>query len=90
MPGTAHHGARRSKVHQEKLAESYRYTTQFLCPSGVKRCAEDTDDTLLVVSLEVGKCTVKQMLVDAANILFRDMAVRWGSQKPKFDPTFYI
>lgn len=32
--------------------------------AGMKRCIEDTDDALLVVSLEIGKCAMKRMLVD--------------------------
>lgn len=46
-----------------------------------KRCAEDTDDPLLVVSLEVGKCTFQRMLVDmhrAVNILFHDVVAQMG------------
>lgn len=42
---------------------------------GMKQSYETTDDAPLVVSQEIGKCTIRQMLVDtgsAMNVLFRN------------------
>lgn len=49
--------------------------------TGTKQGYETTDDAPLIVSLDIGKCTVRQMLIDtesAANVLFRDAIPQIG------------
>lgn len=50
-------------------------------PAGMKRRTADIDNIVLVVSLEIGKCIVKQMLVDTsstANALVQDAIAQIG------------
>lgn len=83
--GSSHHRSGGNQGRQDSIAESNKYTARV----GTKRYVEDTDDAPIVVTLEVGKCTVKQTLVNTGsvvNILFHDAVAQMGVPNSEIRP----
>lgn len=70
------------------MVKVIRMLHSHLALASTKLCTKDTDDTPLVVFLEIGKYTVKQMLINTgtSNVLFCDAIAQIGIPDSEIRP----
>lgn len=87
-PGSSHNRFGGDKEWQNSMVKVIRMLHSHLALASTKLCTKDTDDTPLVVFLEIGKYTVKQMLINTgtSNVLFCDAIAQIGIPDSEIRP----